>query len=299
MAEYRADQVRLSTFFHQSVRLETAFRKELLKQMMSSIPQSVLITVSCPQCNILKCVLNMNTGSKVRDIFKNMKQRRLFRRASTLSAKDFLYFHESVTLWAEDKSVPIKFSRELMDTGMSLAGCANALIVMVKKEYQDDELEDESLLKRNTDKVAVIKSYDISMPAARGASLREKLDGYRSKTSAKIYEVFEATLVESRKSKRECLLGIDEKYVYLLDPAGQKGFPDKVFTTIPKKILPSFEISDINNFGLKDKFLRITVTNHRDLKNDLIVIESPEVGQIYGKLDILINCCNNQDLSLS
>jgi hypothetical protein len=231
----------------------------------------------------------MNINSKVRDVFKSMKQRRLFRRVKTLSVKDFLYYHERVTLWSDDSIQPVKFSRDLIDPNMPLLMCGNALIVMVKRQYHDDILEDESLLMRNKDKLSVIKTYDISIPAVRGDSLREKLDGYRSKNSAKIYEVFQVNLVESKKSKRECLLGIDGKYVYLLDAADQREFADRVLSPIPKKLQPSFEIDDITDFGIKDRFLRINVAHCKDHKSDLIVIESSEVNQIYEKLDILIN----------
>lgn len=217
-----------------------------------------------------------------------MKQRKMFKRYKGFqSYSDFEYYRFEVTLWSEDRKTPIKFERVKTDPNTKLTMVQCSWITMIKKQYWDELLEDELLLQRNKDNLGLIKSFDDCLRDPTVSVRLPRDEVYRSAQSARMYEVFPGYLLESSTSKRPCLIGIDSNSIYILDQSEERDPAEKGLVLIPKKLTPSFSISEITYFNSNGRFVRINVKHQGEIHEDLIILETVEASAIIAKLNAL------------
>ena len=231
----------------------------------------------------------MDPKSRVSDIYEFLIIRKLIKRIRNCSFKEFEYYSDEISLWAEDGTTPLQFQRVRIDFSSKLASIKDSPILMIKRTYFDDLMDDNTLLTKNKSKLAVIKSLDESMAPERPALTDEGAVEY-SPAAAKIYELFPCIYEDSRYPRSSALVGIDYNFVYIVDrdpdaneqeTATRRGVGAQVVT-------PRFAISSIQNYSIVNDQLIIRSISTQNSEYIQIFIESNFIRQIYNKLDFIL-----------
>lgn len=231
----------------------------------------VLISISSPHLNIVKSVLSMNPKHKVSSIYDFLVKRQQIKREGNCSSKDFEYFKTEIYAWDDKKTTPIVFQRVAVDPNVKLGKIKDSPILMVKRQYFDEKMDDNTLLTKNNAKLAVIKEFDESF--------------VRPPTPTNITEWFDCRYVDRRPEHSHGSVGVDADYLYLVERKTVDSDLETAKRGVEVRLVnPRLSMSLIANYSLLQDRLVIQTT----VPQSQIVIESESARQIFSKIDYIL-----------
>lgn len=153
---------------------------------MEIIPKgnSTLLPICCPDLGVKSTILKFDKSARVKSIFQYFVNKN-----RNFNPNDYMMFKEYPLLTSRVDGLPIKFTRIPVFPTMRISEVENCVLILVKKQYSDDALEDENTLMRNQNKLNIIKNYDMSCDLIKRSSSFKDPAEYKSALAAKLYEV--------------------------------------------------------------------------------------------------------------
>lgn len=166
------------------VNLQKKVEQSIQAMDISPEGRSTLIPICCPDLGVKSTILKLDKSAKVRAIFQYFANK-----IRNFNPNEYLIFKEYPLLTSMVDGLPIKFTRIPVFSSTKISEVENCVLIMIKKQYADDALEDENTLMRNQSKLSIIKNYDVSCALVKRSNSVKDPAEYKSAVSAKLYEV--------------------------------------------------------------------------------------------------------------
>lgn len=167
------------------VDLQNTVKKSAQAMSIDRKSSSILVPVSCPDLGVRSSILKLDKNARVKSIFHHFAKK-----IRNFNPNDYYLQKEYAMLKSTIDDLPIKFTRIPIPPSIKVDQLYNSIIIMKKKEFANEILEDQNTLMRNQSKLSIIKGYDQASFSGQMAPLLEISSDYRSLTAAKVYEVF-------------------------------------------------------------------------------------------------------------
>lgn len=239
-------------------------------------------------------IIKMPKGSKVRELFGYFKKK-----VRNFNKNEFYFIQEQIQLTSLIDGKPIRFNDIPVPLDHVLGDLKNSMLIMCRKVYTDNLLDDNQLLTRNQNKLNIIKSYDTSLVNIRRSTVFSDPSEYRSVASAKFYEVrgahqvFQVRRIGQGQTRTNFMLGIDFEYLYIIQDSLKKlngtGEPAEGAASVAQKtIKPNFYFSDILEYQLiQGSLLQLIVKRDEHLGREVYMLEGEKIRQIFNKIDFI------------
>ena len=233
----------------------------------------------------------MKKLDRVSDIYVQFHAKYFKKKSTNLCLKDFYFVKEEPLIFAEDGQTAVLFDQVPLFPDTPITEVQDNVIVMAKKAYKDELLDDHELYARNQTKLSQIKSFDLSSPSMRSPTSTVDSSEYRSPTAAKFYEVFPA-----KKRSRQGVVrptscwGIDAESIFIITDTTGRHTEDSFSQSLlsQRVIKPSFPITCITSYGMFDqRYLRITVKLDK-LNEEIYLLESDNMKRIHNKIQYIL-----------
>ena len=298
MAELREKQNRVGSLIK---------KVEDYRRTLCPDSDETVFAICIPDLNIIRSFQKLKKTDKVGCIFCIVRSKHLKRKPRDKCLRDFYLSVEKVVVQATDGSPLIT---ELVPTSLDMlvGDIQQHILVMSRRVYRDEVIDDKKLQYRNQSKLQIIKTFDVSLQDNKKTPGSSNPNTYKSLNTAKIYEVFQVKRVDPSGQKTDFTLGIDYENIYII-PTATPQTPKSQHSTSPdmspvsaaspisqKIITPSFAITCISDYeSLDSKYMRIKVSRDgQPSAQETFLLESKSIPRIFNKLDTILHRMYNR-----